>query len=244
MRREREQEALLVSSSKMATLGELAAGVAHEINNPVSAISITAELLRRMAEAGSVDPAILAAQVSRIQKCVTHITTIVADLQSFSRDPSRDPITEHAVAELVSGALSLCGAKFMSRRVALHVSPIPPEWRSSCRAAQVSQVILNLLSNAFDAVAERERPWVRVDVLDEGESFAISVSDSGSGIPEAVREKMMMPFFTTKPPGKGTGLGLGISRSIMQSLGGDLVYKGEAPNTTFVARLPKVCRPK
>lgn len=240
--REREQQAMLVASSKMATLGELAAGVAHEINNPVSAISITAELLRRMASSGAVSPEILAAQVSRIQKCLNHITTIVSNLQSFSRDPSRDPVTEHRVADLVSGVLNLCGAKFMSRRVELLISPIPPEWTSSCRAAQVSQVILNLLSNAFDAVSESERPWVRVDIAEEAERFVISVTDSGTGVPESIREKMMVPFFTTKPPGKGTGLGLGISRNIMQALGGDLSYKAEAPNTTFVVQLPKTCQ--
>lgn len=242
IRREREQQAMLVASSKMATLGELAAGVAHEINNPVSAISITAELLSRMASTGSVNPEILAIQVSRIQKCLNHITTIVGDLQSFSRDSSRDPVTEHRVADLVSGVLNLCGAKFMSKRVELAISPISPEWTSSCRAAQVSQVILNLLSNAFDAVSESERPWVRVDIAEEAERYVISVTDSGTGVPESIREKMMVPFFTTKPPGKGTGLGLGISRNIMQALGGDLSYKAEAPNTTFVVQLPKTCQ--
>lgn len=242
IRSEREHQAALLSASKMATLGELAAGIGHEINNPVSAISISAELLRRMASTGPVDPEALSAQVLRIQKCITHITTIVGDMQSFSRDPSRDPILEHRVADLVSGALTLCGAKFAGKRVALKVSPIGADWRASCRAAQVSQVILNLLSNAFDAVAENDNAWVRLDVADEGESFAITVTDSGLGVPEAIREKIMSPFFTTKPPGKGTGLGLGISRSIMQSLGGDLFYKAEAPNTTFIARLPKVCR--
>lgn len=130
----------------------------------------------------------------------------------------------------------------MSRRVELLISPIPPEWTSSCRAAQVSQVILNLLSNAFDAVSESERPWVRVDIAEEAERFVISVTDSGTGVPESIREKMMVPFFTTKPPGKGTGLGLGISRNIMQALGGDLSYKAEAPNTTFVVQLPKTCQ--
>ncbi len=241
-RLDREREAMLVSAAKMATLGELAAGVAHEINNPVSAISMTIEVLRRIGASGPIPSEALAAHVSRIQKCLSHITGVVADMQSFSRDASRDPIKEHRVNDLISGALNLCGAKFMSRKVELKLSAVSPEWTSSCRAAQVSQVILNLLSNSFDAVADSASPWVRIEVADEGESFAISVVDSGSGIPEAIREKMMTPFFTTKPPGKGTGLGLGICRNIMQSMGGELLYRTDAANTTFVARLPKICR--
>lgn len=241
-RLEREREAMLVSAAKMATLGELAAGVAHEINNPVSAISMTTEVLRRLGASGAISSEVLATQVSRIQKCLSHITTIVSDMQSFSRDASRDPIKEHRVGDLVSGALNLCGAKFMSQKVELKLSEISPEWTSSCRAAQVSQVILNLLSNSFDAVVESPRPWVRVEVTDEGESFALSVVDSGLGIPEEIRDKMMTPFFTTKLPGKGTGLGLGICRNIMHAMGGDLLYRADAANTTFVARLPKICR--
>lgn len=239
IKRAREQEAVLLHASKMATLGELAAGVAHEINNPLSAISVTAEVLRRMNTSGAAGHEAVVAHANRITSCTSHIATIVSDLQKFSRDAARDPMSENRLADIVASTLHLCGAKFMNKRIELKVDDIPQEWVVTCRAPQVSQVLLNLINNAYDAVSHCEKPWVRVSVADEGDSFSLSVSDSGPGVPQEVQEKMMQAFYTTKPPGKGTGLGLSISRSLMQAHGGDLVFNEGSQHTTFTARLPK-----
>ncbi len=238
-KREREQQALLFNSAKMATLGALAAGVAHDIKSPLSAIAAVTEVLKRKAAAGEFEPAAIIPQAVRIQDCVAHIASVVSDLQNFSRDATGDPPSDCKVADLIRGTFRLCSAKFMQKRVEMKIEDVPPEWMVRCRAPQVSQVLLNLINNAYDAVIESERPWVRVSVADEGSTIAIAVSDSGAGIPPDVREKMMEPFFTTKPPGKGTGLGLSISRRLMQANGGELVYEASAPHTTFIARLPK-----
>jgi C4-dicarboxylate-specific signal transduction histidine kinase len=108
----------------------------------------------------------------------------------------------------------------------------------NCRPTQLSQVLLNLLSNAFDAVSALSEKWVRLTVTQEEQKLIIKVIDSGNGIPSDIAEKIMQPFFTTKVIGKGTGLGLSISRGIIESHEGALFYDPSEKNTTFVIELP------
>jgi signal transduction histidine kinase len=107
-----------------------------------------------------------------------------------------------------------------------------------CSAVQISQVLLNLLNNAFQATAELPERWVRLEVLQQGEQCLVRVEDSGPGVPPSVVEKMFQLFFTTKPIGQGTGLGLSISRSIIARHGGDLFLDQTRPNTCFVVSIP------
>ena len=102
----------------------------------------------------------------------------------------------------------------------------------------MSQVILNLLNNAFDAIENKDEKWVEVQTLQNKNWVEIRVSDCGHGIPKEIQDKILQPFFTTKEVGKGTGLGLSISKGIIESHGGDLTIDNEAKNTTFVARIP------
>jgi C4-dicarboxylate-specific signal transduction histidine kinase len=108
-----------------------------------------------------------------------------------------------------------------------------------CQSTQISQVILNLLNNAFDAVQGLEERWVKVAVIDLGERMEIRVSDSGKGIPAEIAKKILEPFYTTKEVGKGTGQGLGISRRIVERYGGRIVL-GDSPlgGARFTATLP------
>lgn len=239
---EREHLAALVNASKMVTLGEIAAGVAHEINNPVSTISLIAHILRKMAASGTVSPHDLSTQLSRINTCVEQITRIVSELKLFSRNSAQDPLAEAHIKDIVEQTLDLCHARFMSQGVELIVGEISGEWRIECRSSQVSQVLLNLLTNAYDAVSATNTRWIRLDGVDRGDAFELSVSDSGPGIAPEFRSKIMSPFFTTKPPGKGTGLGLSISRSIMHEHGGSLTFDDQSQHTRFVLRFPKESR--
>ncbi len=112
----------------------------------------------------------------------------------------------------------------------------------NCVAEQISQVLLNLLNNAFDAVMDGppdKRRWVRVDIDLTGENVQLKVTDCGDGISAEVQMKLMQPFFTTKGTGKGTGLGLSISKGIVEKHGGQLFYNRESKNTCFVISLPQ-----
>ena len=110
---------------------------------------------------------------------------------------------------------------------------------ANCRAVEISQVLLNLIGNAVDAVEDAQDKWLKIAVLDLGPFIEIAVTDSGRGISEAARKKLFQPFFTTKEIGKGTGLGLSISQGIMVAHKGEIRFDLNSPHTRFVVRLLK-----
>lgn len=237
--KEREQLAMLAQASKMATLGEIAAGVAHEINNPVSNISLISEILKRLSRAGKLSPEELEAQLSRLDLCLKRIAKIISELQAFSRDAPQDGFQQVSIKTIVEETLDLCAARLVRSRIKLHIDEINPQWIVECRGSQISQVLLNLLSNAHDAVQDTEGAWIALSVKELRETYEISVTDSGHGIPKSITENIMKPFFTTKPIGKGTGLGLSISSNIMIDHHGELRLDAISANTRFVMILPK-----
>ena len=238
-RREQEHLATLVYASKMATLGEIAAGVAHEINNPLYTLSLIAQVLKRLNERRPLTQEEGTVQIERIESSVQRMAKIVSELSEFSRESSRDPMVEHPLHRVISETVDLCNARLLDGHVELLLSPVPPLWTVECHASQISQVLLNLLNNAHDAISCLEERWIRVETSDTGDSFTIRVTDSGRGIASHIVKKMMSPFFTTKPPGRGTGLGLSISSNIMTDHGGRLSFDQASPNTSFVLTIPK-----
>jgi C4-dicarboxylate-specific signal transduction histidine kinase len=223
----------------MATLGEIAAGVAHEINNPLHTLTLTSHLLERLASAGRLSAEAVQPHLKKVETCVKRMATIVSELKDFSRDSSQDDYKRAPLTRVVNETLDLCHSRLLSKDIDVMVSEILDGWEAECRSSQISQVLLNLLNNAFDAVREQNVRWIKLEILDKGSLFEISVTDSGPAIPKDVARRIMDPFFTTKPPGKGTGLGLSISSNIMTDHGGSLALDSTSPNTRFVMTLPK-----
>lgn len=236
--REKQNMAGIAHAGKMATLGEIAAGVAHEINNPLHTLTLISHLLKRTAQGGTLTDDLLSSQLSKIETCVQRMAHIVSVLKDFSRDAAYDAYQVTKINSLIEETLDLCHSRLMSRDVRIIVSPFPSEWAIECRRSQISQVLLNLLNNAYDAVTEHEVRWIRIDTAQVGNTFEISVTDSGSGIPPEIAKRILTPFFTTKPTGKGTGLGLSISSNIMTDHGGSLFLDQSSPNTRFAIRIP------
>lgn len=133
-----------------------------------------------------------------------------------------------------------CTEQFNKHRVPLIVPALSAPMTVQCRAVEISQALLNLLSNGLDAVRGQTKPWVRVDVTTEDDHISIAVTDSGAGISPTIRAKMHQPFFTTKEVGKGTGLGLSITKSIVERHGGEFFYDENSANTRFVIKLPRL----
>ncbi len=235
----REKEIQMLHISKMSSLGEMSAGIAHEINNPLAIILGKAQHLKLML--GKDRPALDAVLkgVEVIEQTSNRIARIVKGLQIFSRDGNRDSYERKGIQDILEDTVSFCHSRFRSYGTELRIDPVPAGLMIECQSTQISQVILNLLNNAFDAVQELEEKWVRVSVQDIGERVEIRVSDSGKGIPADVAKKILEPFFTTKEVGKGTGLGLSISLGIVKSHQGDFQLDRTQPNTTFVVTLPK-----
>ncbi|MCM2277912.1 MAG: ATP-binding protein [Oligoflexia bacterium] len=228
----------LLQSSKMASLGEMASGLAHEINNPLSIIRTRAEALEMLFENGTPTLAELQRFTQGISATVDRIAKIVQGLRNIARDSSREPRVPTELRRLFEETLSFCEARFRQHGIALEVCLPEPELLLECQPVQISQVLLNLLNNALDAVQELPVRWVRVETRKIDNELHIAVTDSGQGIPPEILKHLMQPYFSTKSFGKGTGLGLSISRNILRAHQGSLEIDSTCPNTRFVIRLP------
>jgi C4-dicarboxylate-specific signal transduction histidine kinase len=227
-----------LESSRLASLGEMAAGIAHEINNPLSVIRASAE---RIAERAASDDK-LAKPANRIVAVADRIAKIINGMRTFSRDGRSDPFVEVSVSEIVNDTLEFCQARFLNHGVELRVQSLNSEIKICGRSAQISQILLNLLNNAFDAIKSTSNEgWVGIELVPaaRGQGPEIYIFDSGPGVPQELEAKVLQPFFTTKGVGKGTGLGLSISRSIMAEHGGTLILDAKVRPTTFVLRFPE-----
>jgi len=236
-------EAKLITAAKMAALGEMAGGIAHEINTPLSTVRMVAEQIEELVQDAVPDVKMIMDKSRVISNTVQRISAIILGLRTFSRDGSNDRLDWAPVHRVVSDTIALCGEKIKYNSITLDTSGIAADLHLHCRPVQISQVLLNLISNACDAIAERDERWVKVSAERKNGSIFISVTDSGAGISEKVREKLFQPFFTTKEIGKGTGLGLSISRGILEAHHGNLSIDATCPNTRFVIQIPEGAAP-
>ena len=232
-------ESKMIQSSKMASLGEMSAGVSHEINNPLAIIQGSAfRAIQNLSDAANRRDEVEGDLNRIIQNC-DRIARIVRGLRAFSRSVEHEPFMPTPLATVVEDVLNLAHERFKSQNISLHIELGAPAI-IDCRPVQLGQVLMNLLNNAFDAVSEGPKTsrdiWVHAKVV--GENIQIAVEDSGVGIPKAVQERILEPFFTTKAVGKGTGLGLSISKGIIESHNGRLWLDTQSKKTRFVIEIP------
>jgi signal transduction histidine kinase len=234
-----QAEAKLRQSSKMASLGQMAAGVAHEINNPLAIILGKVQQLKLQLADGESDPPNFKSDLDRIEVTVNRISKIIRGLQLFSRSSEKEQMVVVSLSEIVSDTLELCKERFKFHDIDLKLA-VRQDLNLECRPTQISQVLMNLLSNSHDAVDKYSQKWIELKAERFGLNYIrISVTDSGGGIRPEIVEKIMEPFFTTKEIGQGTGLGLSISRGIVEAHQGLFFYDDSSPHTTFVIELPQ-----
>ena len=237
-----EMRALYVHHEKLAALGTLVAGVAHEVNNPLTALLLTVEALKLRAPFAAEAPAEAAELLDEIEVSARSIAAVVRDLKVFSRPDSDDALPEVVdLPALIDQVLRVVGRQIRTfARLELDYEPGLPE--VVVPAARVAQVFTNILVNASHAVSQLSRPAhrVRIRARSNADTVAVSISDSGPGIPEAAVPRVFEPFFTTKERGAGTGLGLSISRSILRRFGGDLLAESvHGDGATFTVSIPR-----
>jgi two-component system NtrC family sensor kinase len=229
-----EAHVQLVQSEKIASVGRMAAGVAHEINNPLAGALIYAELLKERLSDDPQDQSDIQEVINQTLRC----KKIVAELLEFSRQ-SIGQTSSFSLQYLISQCLNLLvnQALFHNIRVATEIEPDMPEMAGD--VGQLQQVFTNLFINAADAMEGKGLLTVTARYQPEPSRFVIKVSDTGPGIPVQLRDKIFDIFFTTKPVGKGTGLGLAITRNIIQLHGGTIAIKcPPGGGTTFLIELP------
>lgn len=232
------QRSMATNAAKMAALGEMAAGMAHEINNPLAIIMGKIQQMQNMAEDGDIDKEKLITECGKVQMTVNRIASIIRGLRSFSRDDRRDTMTLATVDDMVKDTLSFCQARFKSHGVVLDIPEHLPKLKFECHPGQISQIILNLLNNAFDAVQAVKDQWIKLEIFVLNEELVFRVTDSGPGVSAEIAERIFQPFFTTKPAGKGIGLGLSISKGLCENHGGKLSLISASSPCTFEARFP------
>jgi PAS domain S-box-containing protein len=228
-----------VSNARLSALGMMAGSIAHEINNPLAVIHGAASNLMEATDRETPSPDILRKNTDRILRTAERIAKIVKSLRQISREGSSEPFRERSLLQIVDETLELCRERFRHHGVDLRTPAIPARLLVRCRDVQIAQLLLNLMQNAFDAVAGTEgEKWVEVTVEANRDTVSISVIDSGPGIPEEILPHIFEPFVTTKPVGQGTGLGLSISKTIAEGHGGQLEISSRSGNTSFRFTLP------
>jgi len=227
-------------AAKMSALGEMAGGMAHEINNPMGIIPArVSDLIEVASESDTLSSLTVVEAMEKIRNTASRVTKITKGPRKFARETRGDPATATGVREILEETLPFCMERLKQNSVELRVMPVEKSLRIDCRPTEISQVLLNLLNNAVDAVQPLPEKWVELQVKNAGKDVQISVTDSGMGIPEKIRDKLGQPFFTTKVVGHGTGLGLRISKGIVEAHGGRLNLDPECGQTRFVVTLPK-----
>lgn len=239
----RETQTKLVQAAKMASLGELVAGIAHEINNPLAFIIAhqgTVDRLLGQIQAGLGEDSVAHPLVARCRDRsrsmalgLGRIQDLVLKLRKFSRQD--DAFQRVNVPDALDTVLALLAHKLGDRiAVERHYGAVP-ELR--CSPALLNQVVMNIVSNAADAIPERGH--IRIATSNDEKMYRIAVTDSGPGVPDALRERIFEPFFTTKPVGSGTGLGLAIAYNVIQAHDGSISVENEpSGGATFTVSVP------
>jgi two-component system NtrC family sensor kinase len=238
-----EKEAMnerIIAAGKLASLGELAAGIAHEINNPVAIMLEEAGWIGDLLEDGTVGDNLdeLRRALRQINKQGIRCKQITQKLLSFARktDPQLRPVQlNDVIREVVPFAEQR--AKYANVKIQLELASHLPEVYAS--SLEFEQVLLNLINNAVDAMSP-EGGTLTIATRVTGKDVVADVADTGRGIPEGDLARIFDPFFTTKPVGKGTGLGLSICYGIIKKMGGDITVESTVGvGTTFHVRIPQ-----
>lgn len=226
-------------AAQMKELGEVAANVAHEINNPLSIIHGRSDVLIKSIDKNNISFEQLKDGLLKIKNTADRISKIIHGLKSFSRDGSRDPFEEIDLTQLINECSDLILHRLKKFEVTLKTDlRMSSELKISCRSVQISQVIVNLINNSIDAIENFDEKWISLEVYENENHVQFKITDSGKGIPLDVQKKMFETFFTTKGVGKGTGLGLSISKKIIETHNGEFYIDNNSPNTTFIFTLP------
>lgn len=234
-----EQRKSLEYSAKMSALGEMAGGISHEINNPLTIILGKVTQIRHKIERGTATREQILTDLDKVDDTVIRIARIIKTMRGLTRQDEQEAIQAVSLRTLLEDVISFYRERFTIGNIQVRIGDLP-DAMIECRPTQIQQVFMNLIANAYDAIHGTPNPWISIDayLLPETGQIEVAFTDSGHGIRADLAEKIMQPFFTTKPPGKGTGLGLSISRSIVSAHDGELALDKDCPNTRFRLTLP------
>jgi PAS domain S-box-containing protein len=238
LEKELETEKMInFQNSKLASLGEMASGIAHEINNPLTLLQTYNLVIGKMLKTN--DYKKLPETLEKIEKGINRIAKIVSSMKSISRNTIENRPENTSLNHIIDEVKQISGNKFDEFDIKLLIeNNLQGDVLVCCRSAQIEQILINLLSNAIRITQDQKEKWVKMKLRKNANNVFIHVIDPGKGIPKEVEEKLFQPFFTTTEIGEGTGLGLSISRNIAKQHNGNLEFLFDGSNTNFVLTLP------
>lgn len=236
----KSNQAQLIQASKLASLGEMAGGISHEINNPLTVILGRIELLEGMLKRQAYSSEFVLERLGSMKKAGLRIKGIVDAMRTLCRTEvgHEEEVPNSSVNKVLDDVLTLCQEKYLVEGVQTIVKYSATDVHVPCHFIELGQVFINLINNAHDAIADLPEKWIRITVS-EDDQVRISFEDSGKGIPLSVQERMFEPFYTTKPMGKGMGIGMSISKRIIENYKGSIIIDNQIPNTKIDVVLPK-----
>jgi C4-dicarboxylate-specific signal transduction histidine kinase len=234
----RDKQEQLVQAGKLATLGELTTGVAHELNNPLNNIGLFIGNATDRLRLGLSDPERIEQELEKAMEQVRKATSIISHLRTFGR-AAPVSVERVDVDEVIERSLSLMQEQLRLRGIEVELDLCLDELIVLGNAIQLEQVFINLLTNARDALEEAPEKTIRIATASDGKEIRIAFADTGCGIAADIEQRIFDPFFTTKEVGTGTGLGLSITYSIVKEHGGEITVSDEpGGGARFVITLP------
>lgn len=226
-----KNEKLLKATNLMA-LGEVSAGIAHEINNPLQSLSLNLSVMKEKFPNEEFNEHY---QIN--EGLIQKLGKIVQGLKDLSRNDYARQTEVFVFSKVVEDVLVLSSERIKKKNIQIYIND-DHLLKARANQVQITQVLINLVNNSIDAVQELDERWIRISVSQKNSVLQISISDSGKGISEVVADNMMKPFYTTKGHSSGTGLGLSISKNIIEKNNGSLYYDSSSANTSFIILLP------
>lgn len=232
-----KQRDLLVESAKFQSLGQMASNLAHDINNPLFTIQGKLHQMRNLLSRDQLDLERCDQIVESVEATLLRLSKIVKGISTFAREGRGDQMVSISVFELIENNLALAMDRIKNLGLEIEID-IDPKAHIICYPSFISQVLLNLLNNAIDALENSSTKVIGVMAVQEKNWIHIAISDTGPGVPKEIEKKIFDPFFTTKTIGKGTGLGLSISKGLVEVHEGQLLYERKGDKSIFLVRLP------
>lgn len=232
-----KQKNLLLESAKFQSLGQMASNLAHDINNPLFTIQGKLHQIRNLFSHDQLDLDKCDHIIEEVESTILRLSQIVKGISTFARQGNQDQMVAVSADDLIRGIVLLSSDRIVQSGIAFDLK-VAPDTRVICYPSYISQVLINLLNNAIDALENAEVKLIQVEAFSTEKWVEIHIKDSGPGVAADIQSKIFDSFFTTKKYGKGTGLGLSISKGLVETHEGSLKYQRNGNMTDFTVYLP------
>lgn len=233
------EKQMTLNSAKMVTIGEMAGTIAHDISNPLAVVNARNQRLLKLVYQDPINRNEIEKNILSIASMTFRIQKLVQNIKDFARNDRGEAPQETVIQEMIQECLELLEEKARKKSVLIDTAQILKDNSHIIARNQMTQILVNLISNAIDAASPSRDATVKVQFTSSEQSYCFEVWDSGEGIPESLRLQIFEPLFTTKPKGSGTGLGLSIVKRLVEHLEGTINYHRREGWTVFAVQFPQ-----